>query len=872
MTSRPDPREWLEEALENDPFPWQERLLDDLLSQRIPRALDLPTGLGKTAVMAIWLVARASGARWLPRRLVYVVDRRAVVDQATHVAEALRRWARRPDVSANLGLANGDLPISTLRGQFVDNREWLEDPAAPAIVVGTVDMIGSRLLFEGYACSRKMRPYHAGLLGTDTLFVLDEAHLVPPFERLLEAATTNADLGRGGPTERVPAARMLSLSATGRDHGARAFRLDARDREHDVVRQRLLATKRITVEALPPKQKLVDVLAARAWSLATASEEPLRIIVFTHKRDDAMRARDALLARARADRGKKADTPEAELFVGGRRIRDRSRAERQLRTLGFLAGAERPVDHAFLFATSAGEVGVDLDADHMVADVVAWERMVQRLGRVNRRGERDADVVLVADPESPWSGPVRELVSLLPRIGDASDGSPLALGDLAGDHPDRVRAASTPEPLYPALTRPLLDAWAMTSLREHTGRPEVQPWLRGWLEHDPPQTTVIWRRHLPPVGDHPSDPRVVAFFEAAPPHTSERLDAETHHVAAWLTCRAARVGGSAEATVAPDAVVAWALDAAGEPASALTLQALDRLDDANGRRQLGRQLAGRVLVVDSRLGGLDGQGLLDVACDDVPVTADDGTDWLDPLPDGEPPVPFRIVVRAPEERFDDANWRVRLRLPLETSADEEVVRLLVIEKWRHTGATEDDRSSGPPQLLDEHQRETAAHADAIARALGLSDAHRQALVIAARLHDEGKRAARWQRAFRAPPGGVYAKTAGPVNVRLLDGYRHELGSLVHARSDEELRTLPRDLQDLVLHLIAAHHGFARPVIRTSGFDDLPPSAVEALAQEVALRFVRMQDRWGPWGLAWWETLLRAADQQASRANAEREGR
>ena len=40
----------------------------------------------------------------------------------------------------------------------------------------------------------------------------------------------------------------------------------------------------------------------------------------------------------------------------------------------------------FLVATSAGEVGVDLDADHMVCDLVAWERMVQRLGRVNRRG------------------------------------------------------------------------------------------------------------------------------------------------------------------------------------------------------------------------------------------------------------------------------------------------------------------------------------------------------------------------------------------------------------------------------------------------------------------------------------------------------
>ena len=42
-----------------------------------------------------------------------------------------------------------------------------------------------------------------------------------------------------------------------------------------------------------------------------------------------------------------------------------------------------------------------------------------------------------------------------------------------------------------------------------------------------------------------------------------------------------------------------------------------------------------------------------------------------------------------------------------------------------------------------------------------------------------------------------------------------------------------------------------------------------IAREVALRFDRLQRQWGPWGLAWWETLLRAADRQASRDNDER---
>src|SRR5437868_2893637 len=71
------------------PFRWQARLFGRFVNGDVPSALDLPTGLGKTSVMALWLLARARKAT-LPRRLVYVVDRRAVVDQATAEAEKLR--------------------------------------------------------------------------------------------------------------------------------------------------------------------------------------------------------------------------------------------------------------------------------------------------------------------------------------------------------------------------------------------------------------------------------------------------------------------------------------------------------------------------------------------------------------------------------------------------------------------------------------------------------------------------------------------------------------------------------------------------------------------------------------------------------------
>src|SRR5438552_1271814 len=114
--------DWLGAALGlspgDTPFPWQEELLARFTAGTIDRSLDIPTGLGKTAVMAIWLVARARGAS-LPRRLVYVVDRRAVVDQATEVAIGLREFVdRTPELKEKLGLS-GSLPISTLRGQHI---------------------------------------------------------------------------------------------------------------------------------------------------------------------------------------------------------------------------------------------------------------------------------------------------------------------------------------------------------------------------------------------------------------------------------------------------------------------------------------------------------------------------------------------------------------------------------------------------------------------------------------------------------------------------------------------------------------------------------------------------------------------------------
>src|SRR5262245_51394762 len=108
----------------NEPFPWQRALYEQFRSGAFPASCNLPTGLGKTSVIALWLIAVANAGRegHVPRRLVYIVNRRTVVDQATDEAHRLRdRLATVPVLAARLSslcAVTNDPPlaISTLRG------------------------------------------------------------------------------------------------------------------------------------------------------------------------------------------------------------------------------------------------------------------------------------------------------------------------------------------------------------------------------------------------------------------------------------------------------------------------------------------------------------------------------------------------------------------------------------------------------------------------------------------------------------------------------------------------------------------------------------------------------------------------------------
>lgn len=922
--------EWLRGALGLEdgktPFPWQSELLRRFIRAEPVAGLDIPTGLGKTATIAIWLVARALGAA-LPRRLVYVVDRRAIVDQATKVAEDIRTWVKAErSVADALGLGDGPLPISTLRGQHVDNREWLEDPSAPVIVVGTVDMIGSRLLFDGYRCSRKLRPYHAALLGADALIVVDEAHLVPAFEAMVRAAAEDEAL-KPHPSQRVivPPTRVIALSATGRVTTS-TLGLSESDNKHEVIQQRLSAKKRVRIAEAVGSDGLVDALAVKAWELTDNGQRASRVIVFVDSRKSAQDVCDAIERLAKGDGRNSTAKIETELFVGGRRVAEREQAATRLAELGVIAGSRsKPESPVFVIATSAGEVGVDLDADHAVLDLVEWERMVQRLGRVNRRGEGDAAVWIVPralddktkdalakeekiraqrargddgsegeddDDDGSDEKPPKKLkedergrvdrwrrmeatqraVRMLPLSDGAHDASPLALSALKNEAASLLDAASTPAPLHPALTRAVVQAWSMTSLEEHTGRPDVRPWIRGWVEEDA-QTAVVWRAWLPKQRE------AKAFFEAAPIETAEILETESATVLDWLGKRAKQFARTEQGTrrapklddepdalensakrppLVADDVVMFVLD---EHPRGWTIAELNELDKKR-RDELLRDISGETIVVDARFGGLHQSGLLDPK-----------SDWASDVTENQTiQLSFRVREEDNPERLVKADgWRLEAIFVSRTNDEGEVVAWLVVETDpNQQSTTADGRSTGRAQALVEHQACAERHARRIGERIGLRSEYIELLALAAVLHDEGKRAARWQRAFRAPKDQrPLGKTTSRPIQSVLAGYRHEFGSLPHAERDARVRALAAEDRDLVLHLIAAHHGFARPLLRTDGCDDAPPSALVERARTIALRFARLEKRWGSWGLAWWETLLRAADQAASRENDER---
>lgn len=154
--------------------------------------------------------------------------------------------------------------------------------------------------------------------------------------------------------------------------------------------------------------------------------------------------------------------------------------------------------------------------------------------------------------------------------------------------------------------------------------------------------------------------------------------------------------------------------------------------------------------------------------------------------------------------------------------------------------------------LGEHLEGVGRKGKKIASSCGLDALTAHAVADAARLHDIGKNDPRFQLMLGASTGRLLAKSgAHEVGVSrqlagLPMGWRHEIASLA----------LRPDLDPLVRYLVGSHHGRGRPWLPATPDMDL---WTKANGSEWPALVEIMRLRYGCWGLAYLEALVRLAD-------------
>lgn len=943
----------------HEPFKWQARLAEQVLTTgEWPALLDIPTGAGKTIALDIALFSLAANPEVAPRRIVFVVDRRVIVTQvATRVrrlSDALLQSRDDSNVVAEVGRRLRALfdvrntrvvpfVFAELRGGIALDNSWAGRPDVPTVLVSTVDQVGSRLLFRGYGVSEGMRPIHAGLLGCDALFLLDEVHLSRPFAQTLRELRAYHH-----PATPLPDRwQVVEMTATPIGATRDIFGLNDEDLDGDSpLAPRLNATKQARLQLVGMKaQDPNDALAQHVPQIATST--PGQVIgVIVNRVATAAAIADALDVQIKG--------PDRVVLLTGRmRPLDRDDVWGRITSEVAAGRARSNGSRLYVVATQTIEAGADLDFDALVTEIAPVDSLRQRFGRVDRLGELScagapAQIVIVAAHEQTkekfddsvygkaLSATWRELEL---RHGEAVfDAGPLSTCLPAG-----------PEYQSPVLDAPLLLDSHLDVLVQTNPAPaadlDIARWLHGPQEA-PADVNVVWRADLDEhllqavskAGEAGEEhDRLAELLLACPPKASEAVTVPIWAAVGWLSSTDAP-GVLADvdqpqafpATAGDQLVVQWA-GAATAVITAREIRPGDTLvvpATRGGIRRSNWDPRSAALVPDLGDRAQAAAGLAPVLRLHTGVIAPH-VDRPETLP---PPMPVEPDSDASDEVLsDNAAWleAVRSAGPSPWLADicqslsppaglqrvyaasesgDDPLQMYVLRgkrpmrdvTWREAGLEFDggdltNSFIGRAVPLEAHCNGVGELASRFAAACGLPNHLQEDLALAGWLHDLGKADPRFQLwlcdgdeiaasrydSLLAKSSQIDQEKRQRDQARRRAGYPagmgHSLLSIALVLSSREVLGKAHD-PELVLHLVASHHGHCRalpppqpdpaPVDVAITWDDqrLRASSDHGLSRldsGLTDRFWQLNKRYGRHGLAWLETLLRLGDHRRS---------
>lgn len=482
---------WFTEVTGRPPHPWQTSLA--ALDEPGHRLIRVPTGFGKTlGVLGAWVYHRVvrQDPRW-PTRLVWALPMRTLVEQTEGEVRALLAgpgllWDGR-------GAPDGKVGVYVLMGGK-DAAPWHNHPGAPCVLVGTQDMLLSRALNRGYGAARARWPMEYGLLSQDALWVLDEVQLMGVgFATALQLAGFRDEFSALRPCYTWAMSATLQRAWLESSPDTEPFRAHTRELglEHADKGLPLWAETWKPRTLLPPGA--VGATAARILEEhgRLSGPDPLTLVVCN------------TVERARAlfdELQRRAAGPALHLIHS--RFRGHERGRWTSTALRRAAGAGARI----VVATQVVEAGVDLSADLLFTELCPWPSLVQRVGRLARRGGRgEAFVIDLHLPKEAAPYEEEDLIAARDALARATDLSPAALQRFEEENPGLLPG------LYPFRPSALLLREESAELFDTTadlsgGDLDVSRFIREGEERD---LSVAWvrltrdpaGRPLPPTSD-----------------------------------------------------------------------------------------------------------------------------------------------------------------------------------------------------------------------------------------------------------------------------------------------------------------------------------------------------------------------------------